>query len=99
MKGGHFLETLTGLALAAWLVWTLLASTPNERFDRACAPVQWTESVALSAAAFIHPTGEVAVKGAMDKADYFCRYTTWQLFYGKEYERWKSGQPGGGGKS
>jgi hypothetical protein len=82
-------------ALAAFLGWVMLSTSPNERFIRACAPVRWTGNVTLSIAAVLDPTGEAATKEFFDKSDYVCRYTFWRLFYGHAWEQEQNRLRGG----
>lgn len=86
---GKATEMFSLLAVLAFAIWVLLASDPQVRLSRACAPVQWVGNVTLSATAFAYPAGESGVKNAVDNTDYACRYTLWRLFYGKQYDKWK----------
>jgi len=86
-------------ALTAFLGWVMLATQPNERLARACAPVEWAGNVTLSATAILDPSGEAATKHFFDQTDYACQYTLWRLFYGQAWEREheKKRQETGGG--
>lgn len=74
-------------AIVAFIGWVMLATQPNERFVRACTPVQWIGNVTLSVTAFVDPSGEAATKHFFTNTGYACRYMLWRLFYGQAWER------------
>lgn len=80
------------VAVIAFFVWLLLPNSVNERYARACQPVNWAGNVVLTAASFIYPDGEVGVKHFTDGADYACQFALWRLFDEADYKAWKASQ-------
>ncbi len=86
---------IVAILVMVFFTWILLPSNSNERYSRACAPIQWTGNVAVSMASFIAPQGEAGTKKTFDSMDYACRFSIWRLFNEKDYQIWLKANPGG----
>lgn len=77
-----------GLLFLAFVAWMLIATTPSQRIEKACAPVGWSGSVVTSLSALVLPNQQATLQGWFDKLEYGCQYTAWRLFYQDEYNAW-----------
>jgi len=69
-----------------WVGWIFLGGTGQGRLDRACRPVEWTGNIITSLAAYSFPTTTKGVQRTFKKADYFCEYSLWRLFFEDQYK-------------
>ena len=69
-----------------WVGWIFLGGTGQGRLDRACRPVEWTGNVTTSLAAYSFPSTTKGVQRTFKKADYFCEYSLWRLFFEDQYK-------------
>lgn len=80
---------IIGVAMAAWLLWIAVVTSPKERMERTCAPVVWTGKIGVSMA-MLADTSEKSAKSTADwfeGANYGCQYTLWRLFYEDEWKK------------
>jgi len=78
---------LVSIGFVVFIVWILLASTPQTRLERACRPVDWTGNLATSTAALVAPSYQQSVTKTFRSIDYSCQYMLWRLFYEDDYKR------------
>ncbi len=64
--------------------WVIIASEPEERINRACAPVLWGGNVVTSITSMFSESAAYRVEDAVLDVHYGCRYTVWRLFYAED---------------
>lgn len=77
--------TIIGILVMTWIGWILIASGPDERITRGCAPVSWVGNVIESAAAMASPTSIPVIKEGFENWTYGCRFAVWRQFFEKDY--------------
>jgi hypothetical protein len=81
-----------GLLFLGFIAWIFVSATPNERIDKACRPLAWGGNVVTSVAAMVTPSSQTTVQKWFDRLEYGCRYTTWRLFYQRDFNEWRAAQ-------
>lgn len=85
-------KEMIGLSLLAFVLWIIMATSPLNRMEHACAPVGWFGNVSVSLVALAAPSYQNDVQKWFDKFEYGCQYTLWRLFYQKEYNAYIESQ-------
>ncbi len=67
-------------------VWVILASTPLDRLNRGCTPVNWIGKAITSVAALGSANAEARAAATTESAFYTCRFFWFRQFYRDEYE-------------
>lgn len=81
-----------GLLFLSFVVWILIATTPQDRMAHACRPIGWGGNVMTSLTALVMPSQQQNVQTWFNKFEYGCQYTVWRLFYQDEYNKYMSSQ-------
>lgn len=81
-----------GLLFLGFVAWIFISATPGERIDKACRPIAWGGNVVTSVAAMATPSSQTTVQKWFDSLEYGCRYTTWRLFYQRDFNEWRAAQ-------
>lgn len=81
-----------GLLFLGFIAWIFISATPGERIDKACRPIGWGGNVVTSLAAMVTPASQTTVQKWFDRLEYGCKYTTWRLFYQREFNEWREAQ-------
>ena len=67
-----------------FLGWIFLAATPEQRMDRACAPISWGGQLVEAGgelATSPHSGTVHTIREYTDKGVYGCQYIIWRAFY------------------
>ena len=87
MGNKSIIGQLVSLSVLAFLVWVLLASSPRDRLDRACRPVDWGGNILVSLSALFSADNIPAIQKFIANTDYSCQYTLWRLFYEDDFKQ------------
>ena len=80
------MKGLISAILILWFIgWIMIATDPQVRINRGCAPVGWTGSLFVSLTAMVWDSQVRNVQGVSDRMEYGCRYALWRSFYEKDY--------------
>ncbi|AOV18780.1 hypothetical protein BJI67_16200 (plasmid) [Acidihalobacter aeolianus] len=80
------LFSISSLAVAGFIIYIIIGSTPTERITRACMPVPWTANLSVSILELIKADSDVAPTTSwFQSANYGCEFTLWRLFYQNDY--------------
>lgn len=80
----HF-GTLFFFIILGFAVWSIAASTPDGRIERACLPTYWGMKAISSAGYSLNAGWARTAAIAAPNLDYRCKLTIWNFFYGSEW--------------
>lgn len=73
------------LSCVLWAGSIFIAGTPLARIERACAPINWTNTLIASMTRLVAPTYAPKVDNFFVRRFQDCRYLAWQQFYENGY--------------
>jgi len=74
------------LAAILFFLFTILASSPLQRIERACLPVEWVGTGMTSVASLFGDSPEMRTRTGMDEAILSCQYLIYRQFFKDELE-------------
>lgn len=82
---------IVSLFIGVWFIGIFIVTSPQDRMEKACAPVGWMGSVATSMSMLFNVDEKTlqGTKGFFVSGEYGCKFTVWRLFY---EEDWKAEQ-------
>lgn len=85
----NFLGFLISIFAALWVIPIFVTTSPQERMERACAPVTWTGKIGSSVAMLLDGSERTvnATQRSFAEAEYGCRFTLWRLVYEDDWKR------------
>lgn len=78
--------SIISVLLVLFIGWIFIGSTPHNRIERFCQPVMWMGNIGESILLLVGSDSKNTVTKYTSELDYGCRYATWRLFYGQEFE-------------
>lgn len=73
--------------IVGFLFWSLMASNPGAKMERACKPVDWFGNMTVSLVAVTAESWVPKTAHGFDKVNYTCQYMLWRLFYEKSWQK------------
>ena len=82
---------IVSLFIGVWFIGIFIVTSPQDRMEKTCAPVEWLGSIATSMSMLFNVDEKTlgSTKAMFVSGTYGCKFTVWRLFYEQD---WKAEQ-------